>query len=285
VTSRWETEDDFYRPEESFYAIGRYLLFEVIRPTPGVRLRVALTRGLIGLGRTLLPASATILGDGTQILPFTGNGAANVISQPIQLYWRDGRAYFAVDAGIPGDRFPDVKTGLMKLFNTHIPLDHREVVAFARYIVPVTDQEYRGLVRPRSVASWPGDLLGNPSLEFSGIYEDGWVSDSAYLILGKAVAGEKLLISGTVPGFGSMAKTGNGLKVLLNGKEIYNRGISPGSFQVEYTLEEDAPECKVSLVFRQMDRLPQGDDRPVAAQLSRVSIVEAPRLTGKEFHQ
>ncbi len=275
--SRWQREKDRYMPGGSVYTVGRDHLFEVINPTPGIRLRVALTKGLSGRGRSSLPGAATITGENTQPLGFTGSGAANVISEPIQLYRYGGRSYFALDFGIAGELFPDEKTGLMRLFNTHIPRDIRKVIGFARSIVILPAPEYSSLVRPRSVASWPGDLLGNPGLEFSGIYEDGWVSNHAYLVLGKARSGEKLVIRGTLPGLGALAKTGNSLEVRLNGERIYSaEQMSPGSFEINHVLTEDASQCRVSLDFRQMERLTRGDQRPVSAKLFRVSIVGAP---------
>src|SRR5205085_4597851 len=55
--SQWPLEEDLYWQGKTFYAIGRHLLFEVIRPTEKTRLRISLSRSLMGGGdRTLLPA-------------------------------------------------------------------------------------------------------------------------------------------------------------------------------------------------------------------------------------
>jgi len=279
--SRWPVEPDLYRPGGLFYGVGRYLLFEVIHPTPNVRVRIALSRTLMGAGRTLLPRDARLEGAAVQGLLFTGSGCATIISKPIRFFEHKGRSYFALDFGSAGDYFPNEKTGLMRLFNLQIRRDHRQMVGFARDISMVPESEYRSLVRPRAVTSWPVGLLENPGLEFSGIYEDGWVSDQATLILGKAAAGEKLVIRGALPRLTRFTKFGNSLTVLLNGKPIYAGPIQLGEFQIGHTFNESSSENRLTFSFTQMDNLPHPDDRPVAAQLQSVAIVGAGEVIGK----
>jgi hypothetical protein len=272
LVSQWPPESDIFHPSGSFYAVGRRLLFEVIRPTSNARLRISLTRTVMGAGRTTLPENAELLADGNQRLEFVGAGAANVISEPIQFYERKGRFYVALDFGTNGDYFLSHKTGLMRMFRADIQVDNRQLVGFARDIALVTDAQYRGMEPPRRITSWPADLLANPALEFSGIYEDGWTSNRAFVILGGARAGERLHIAAQVPSLPRFLASSGGGRVLLNGTLVYQARVKPGNFEIDYTLTADSPRSRVDFFFDEMDHLPAGDDRPVSARLLQVAI-------------
>jgi hypothetical protein len=272
AVSRWPPERDVFRSSNTFYGVGRHLLFEVIRPTPNVRLRLSLTRTLTGGGRTALPESAEVHAASNQRLGFVGSGAANITTSPLQLYERNSRFYFALDFGTLGSYFPSHKTGLLRMFNTDIPLDNRQLVGFARDMAVVTESQYANIKRPTSITSWPAGLLSNPNLEFSGIYEDGWISNQAFVVLGKAKSGDQLQITGQIPGLPRFAASGDELRVLLNGKCIYQRHLKPGNFEVANTFAADSAENRLEFFFDRMDQLPAGDDRPVSAQIFQIAI-------------
>jgi hypothetical protein len=116
--------------------------------------------------------------------------------------------------------------------------------------------------------------LADRSIEFSGIYEDGWVSDHAYLVLGKSLRGDRLVIKGRLPAINSFVQRGNAVTVLLNNKAIYSGHLLPGNFKIDHTIEQDATVNRVAFDFSSLERLPAGDDRPVAAQLVEVGITD-----------
>jgi hypothetical protein len=279
--SRWPPEKDMYDRQGTFYGVGRHLLFEVIHPSSTVRLRISLTRTLTGEGRTSLPESAEMNAAANQRLGFVGNGAANIITSPVQFYERNGRFYFALDFGTEGNYFPSHKTGLLRMFNTDILIDNRQMVGLARDLGLITDSQYQTLGRPTSITSWPAGLL-NPNLEFSGIYEDGWISNRAFVVLGKAKAGDQLHITGQVPSLPRFTTSGIGSRVLLNGKLIYQSHLKPGPFEVANTIAADSTESRVDFFFDQMDQLPGGDGRPVSAQLFGIAIKGASSATSHE---
>ena len=272
VVSRWPPERDLYNHRGTFYGVGRYLLFEVIRPSSGARLRISLTKSLSGGGNTALPASAEVDAAANQRIGFLGSGAANITTPPVQFYERNGRFYFALDFGTDGNYFPSHKTGLLRMFHTDIPVDDRQMVGFARDIALITESQYLSMERPTSITSWPAGLLSNPSLEFSGIYEDGWVSNRAFVVLGKAKAGDQLHITGQIPSLPGFVASGVDVSVLLNGNLIYKSHRKPGAFEVASTIVSDGTENRVDLIFDKMEHLPAGDDRPVSGQLFQIVI-------------
>lgn len=269
--SRWPPEPDIYS-SHTFYGIGRRLLFEVIHPAPSVRLSISLTRTLTGEGRTALPEATKMRAAVDQSLGFVGNGAAHVVTSPLELYERDGHFYFALDFGTDGSRFPNRKTGLLRLFRTDVPIDDRQMVGLVRDMALVTEPEYRNMKRPTSITSWPTGLLSNPNLEFSGIYEDGWVSSRAFVVLGQAKAGDRLQISGRVPPLGRLATSGNQMRILVNGAPVDQRRLKPGNFKIDDTLAGEAKENRIDFLFERMDQLPSPDDRPVSAQFLQIAI-------------
>jgi hypothetical protein len=282
LTSRWPVEPDTYRANRTFYAVGRHLLFEVLGPTANLRLRVSLSRSLLGLGRTALPLEARIQGPEAQGMGFLGSGSGDIISSPISLLQRNGRYYFALDFGDDGEYFPSPKTGLMRLFNLEIRADQRRVVGYCRDISLVADAEYSKLVRPLALDSWPKSLLDTRSVEYSGIYEDGWISDRAFVVLGQANVGDKVVIAGAVPNLDRFVKSGNDLRVILNGKQVYSGRILPGAFNIDVPIAGNVSESRLEFAFGSMVKLPSGDERPVAAQLRRIAIIKGSEVSAKK---
>jgi hypothetical protein len=219
---------------------------------------------------------------GIQPLDFWGNGAANIITPPVRLFERNGRFYFALDFGVDGVYFNQPKTGMMRLFNVQIRRDRRAIVALTRDIAIVPESQWTQRQRSRSVRVWPADLLKNPALEFSGIYEDGWISGQAYMILGHSDPGDKLVIRGTVPAIGRLRADGNRIRISINGSLISERQFKPGHFEIWHTFTESSRENRIEFSFAVSDALPSPDDRPVAAQLTQVSIVDGRGVTRAE---
>ena len=261
ATSRWSIEPDHFRPPDAgFYGLGRRLLFEVIHPQPGSRLRISLSRSLMGEGRTALPAHAAV--DGVPI-PMEGNGAAQVTSDVFPFVEFKGRYYCALDMGEDGKPFAFRKTGLMRWMHPEIPYDRRPLVAFARDISLITNQPEPG---PRELAVWPQDLL---TTEFSGFYEDGWVSQHAFVRMAAAHPGDVLTVEGSVPGIGNL-KAGS-MTVAIGGTSSI-KPITASFFTFKIPIDHEIPVADVRLDFLNSAELPGGDGRPVSAHITRIGL-------------
>ena len=262
--SRWPVEHDFFDRQKGFYAIGRHLLFEVIQPSQNVHLRLSVSRSLMGAGRTVLPEGALIEGAEPEELGFIGSGSANVISRPIKLAERNGRYFFNINFQREGDLFPTAKTGLMRLFNLDIPYDQRRIVAFARDISLVSDEEYNSLNPPHLLQRFPKDLNNN-DLEYSGIYEDGWVAESSYAVLKPLDRESLLLISLSIPTLGNRLASSI-VSLLLDGVEVGRRSTTSGSATFEIPVHTGGKH-RIELNFDRATPLPPPDDRPVSGQI------------------
>ena len=64
--------------------------------------------------------------------------------------------------------------GIDNLWGESIASDPRSLTSYVRDISLVSDAEYRQLRAPTLLEEFPS-ALGNADLEYSGIYEDGWV--------------------------------------------------------------------------------------------------------------
>src|SRR5262249_10368025 len=174
--SMFQMEPDPMNRGAVFAGLGRYLLLEVVNPTPRLRVLVSLTASLAADGS--LPEGA-VVGDSRQPLPFEGRGAAQVFSAPLEPQEIAGRHYLALDLGEKRFSFRPRLTGLRKAWGTNLQADRRQLTAFGRDVSVVTEEEYASLRTAPLVRQFPDDLR-LPNLEFSGIYEDGWVAEAAW---------------------------------------------------------------------------------------------------------
>jgi hypothetical protein len=136
------------------------------------------------------------------------------------------------------------------------------------------------------------DLRDNPELEYSGIYEDGWVSEHSFCRLSRradsnvnsqAVAkGEVPALPGGDPNFEMRAE------LCVDGKTVCREMLRPGGFQLRgdvppASTPEAASTHAVELKFSRFQHLPMNngypDGRPVAARLHYVGLQPAADTT------
>ena len=93
-----------------------------------------------------------------------------------------GQPYVVLDMGEFGSlaRYPH--PGLQGLYATSVTIDPRELTSHVRNISLVSEAEYARLRPPSALSRFPSDLE-NESLEYSGIYEDGWLGEDSYAVL------------------------------------------------------------------------------------------------------
>ncbi|HEY9908396.1 MAG TPA: hypothetical protein V6D18_12420, partial [Thermosynechococcaceae cyanobacterium] len=267
--SLYPLELDFFFPQTTMAGVGRHLLFEVLNPSEKGRLVLNMTASLKSDGENKLPP-ANAIGKTRELFPIIGRGSARVFSAPVAPQVIDGGSYVAIDMGAEPKAFPNVKTGLMKVYGSEIPADSRKLVGYGRDISLISPQEYAGLTPPNLVGSFPTDLT-NRSLEYSGVYEDGWLSEAAFFGLSQLNPATPLVIRGTIPGL-SDPKFVTELQVLVDGKEVAQRTLKPGDFKLKLTPPEGQKRRRIDLRFSKWQNLPDPDKRPVAAKLSLIGF-------------
>lgn len=266
----FQTEADPALRDSPVAGVGRHLLFEVIHPSKEFRAVLEITATFRGDGDNRVPPAAVI---GEERLPFpaAGRGAARLFSPPVKPQQIEGRLYLAIDLGAEGTRYPEQRTGLMRLFGAGVPLDARRLVCLARDISLISEQEYSRQPRPAAVSAFPRDLA-DPTLEYSGIYEDGWISEQGYVVLSQPPGWGQLVASGfllPVHGDPSAAK----ISMLLDGEELARAQVHQGHFELRAAAPPRPRPRRVDLRFSKAGRLPAPDKRPAAAHLDFVGFV------------
>jgi hypothetical protein len=134
---------------------------------------------------------------------------------------------------------------------------------------------------PSKIDRFPFDLCVQ-GLEFSGIYQDGWLSDHAVLTLYAASAGMAVL-RGLFPagiGLDSVEVT-----LTVGSSPSVVKRIMPGPFVIAAPAE--AGWVHIDIGFSGVGRLPAGDGRPAVARVTSVAVdtdpdqaVAPPELSG-----
>ncbi len=261
---------DFTGP---FYAIGSYFIFEIENPDKIVRLRIAFSRTLLGKGNQSLPPYITVLGKTTNQIRLDGAGAVNVYSDPIEPLTVNGRHFIAVDLSSPPILLKHPKSPIMALFNSSTNLDWRHVTGFGRDISAVSETEYDRMITPSGLKHFPDDLLSNPELEFSGLYEDGWVSPHATVTLGSSGHRTRLKIEGNIPSLPFLKSDEQPeLIIRFNDEEILRLPLVPGPISVNHEISESNGRNRIELESTVHCTLPSPDDRPVSFLISEMSL-------------
>ncbi len=286
----YQQEADPHTPDHDITGIGRFMLIRVEQPTEEIYLRVALSKTFMGADRTSWTPPRTrvladteaprILAQKDLLLNFVGNGAVNRIIGPIRPVWQDGAAYIAIDLAETALQFRPKRSGLQALYNTGIPLDSRLLVAYGRDISALSPAEVAALPRPTRLAKFPSDIVLARGLEFSGIYEDGWLSPRTEFVLGAAPAGAALRLRGYVPELPGLPLGRGVFKISLNGRD-FELPAATGTFDWLLPIANAASTTRLSIIPSASAILPNGDNRPVGAKLELLEIL--PSLPGPTF--
>jgi len=267
-SSIFQLEPDYFQRGQTMAAVGRYLLFEIVNPSPTVRIALSLTNSVRNDGINALPPAA-IVGERRVALPLVGSGSARIISAVVRPLRIAGHSYICLDMGVDGKTFVTRRTGLFGLFGREIIVDPRVLVAFARDISALDERAVRRLVAPTSFSGSTPDFAGQ-NLLYSGIYEDAWASGNAALHL-RSLAGKNVIARGTVP----LVLDPNfhtTLTVSVDGKELRTQRLGVGDFELNVPAALRPGGHDVALAFSAVQHLPNGDDRPVGAKLSFVGF-------------
>jgi len=257
-------EPDPLIPGGKVEAVGRYMLFAVVNPSPKLRVVVDFTASLNADGSNRVPP-ISVLGTRREAFAVEGRGAGRFVSPPIVPRLVDGLPMFELDMGADGTVFRQPRRGILALFGSQYKLDPRRFVGFVRDISVISDEQYRRLRAPSALTAFPRDLQ-NPDLQFSGIYEDGWVAERAFAWLTAPRGRHAFVVRGSVPALPGV--TESVVHVSIDGIEVASQPVLPGEFEIRADSHGDGRRHKVDLVFDRTFHLPNGDNRVAAGLLS-----------------
>jgi hypothetical protein len=263
--SFFEQQPDPFFPGRTMAGFGRYALFQVLGPTTGERLVIELTDTLNHDGANLLPPAAAV-GSSRLVLPVQGRGSARSFSAPLKPQMIAGVPYVLLDMGVNG-RLPAVeRPGLQGLYGRSVPIDPRYLTSYVRDVSLVSAAQYANIRPPSALRNFPAGLE-NPDLEYSGLYEDGWMGADGYVRLAGGPAAD-LLVQGQVP-----AGAGKHLELRVNGHRVASVAIVPGPLSVRAAVPASSGSRRVELRFAATVRLNAPDLRPAAAHLTFLGLL------------
>jgi hypothetical protein len=266
--SMYQLEDDFFFRGDTMAALGRVSLFRALNPAPRPRVVLEYTASLNQDRENRIPAASAI-GNTREMFPSVGRGSARLISPVVQPQEIAGGDYVAVDMGSWGHTFPDRRSFIMGLWGRRNVADNRRIVGFCRDISLISDDQYLAIQAPQAIQTFPGDLK-NKNLEYSGIYEDGWVAESSDMVLQQNDGASYLVVSLLVPALEGR-RAASWVALLVDGRPVERKPVSSSGvgFNVQVT---GKGRRRIGLRFNDAVSLPNPDTRPVSARLRYVGF-------------
>ncbi len=253
----------------SMAAIGRFVLLEILSETNSdIRLAINFTRTFLGGSDTKLPR-ISIFGEAQTTMLSAGAGAMSMLSEPLTPCVIVGRKFVLLDFGVDAIQFRKAAPLAYRWLDVPYSPDTRRLVGFLRdvSIVPLETRVAEPTVRSAS-GPWNFERFDS-AFEFSGMFEDGWVSDQLFLRARSGWGGGKLTLSVDVPG-GPTAKDESTISIEVDGKFLRAQKIAPGSVKIEIDLHQN-PRALVKLSVDPPFTLPGADGRPVMGLLRSIA--------------
>ena len=261
----FQAEPDFLMQNQYFCGMGEHILFTAPNNLDQRVLLEITTTPLACAGVFKFP-QIQING---QNINLKGAGAARIITPKVSLEKIKDFAFISIDAPGSAARFPFARPGLQGLYGRNIPMDYRNISYFCRGISLLSDEEYANKTAPTCLELFPASLQ-NPDLEFSGIYEDGWVSDAAFFKLRSEKTSSILKIAGFVPLIDNPSFATK-LYVTINNQSVFTKELKVGYFNIEVPIKQQHTPL-VELAFDGVQILPKGDGRPVGGKLNFIGF-------------
>jgi hypothetical protein len=258
-------EDPLFEGEK-ISALGERLVFLALGSTAQPRIVMDLTNTVTRQFDSELPKPNVQ----EMQLKFVGRGSGRVFSEPLTLTKVDGLDYLTVDMNRVSRRFPNVSTGLSFLYGRKIPNDSRKVTTFGRNISLVSNEEYEMLAAPSVVKNFPADLA-NRSLEYSGVYEDGWLSEQSFFALSPKSSSKFIVLKARIPLIES-ADFSTVITVQIDGKMAMQKTLKLDNFELKIPFVASTKRHRIDISFSAFQRLPNGDGRPISAKVEFIGF-------------
>lgn len=247
-------------------AMGRNVLFQILNPVEDSQLILEISSSFLPQHKYRLPVT-NLIGSNSQELDLVGRGSARVLSEKVSPVEVAGRNFLQLNYETNPRVFPSKKVGLMNLYNGDVPFDSRLISVFGRRIDLIRTNTPS--IPPAKISNFRKDFL-NSNLFYSGIYEDGWLSEEAYVYLAKPKG--ELVLRGNIPSLGNKNFRTN-LSISIQGEPAIQRQFEAGSFKVSIPVSKKwakMPSLKVGFKFSNTQILPRPDGRVVAAFLEAI---------------
>lgn len=255
-------------PGSFMRGIGNHLLFEVVNPSKNPILVLEISATLLPQYSRKLPQIG-VTGQGLVTTKPEGSGSARLLITIEDLVKINNRLYFQLDLDRRLKPMPESSSGISQIFGSKVRSDSRILSVFTSNISVIDSSEVSQMQRPSKLRSFPLDLQ-NSTLEYSGIYEDGWISRLSSFKLSSKKA-SVLNFKGSIPDLGDGKKFSTNLKIFMGTNLLFDKALGYGEFDLELpvkNLQGNGDFENVRISFSRDQILPKPDGRPAAAYVS-----------------
>jgi hypothetical protein len=128
----------------------------------------------------------------------------------------------------------------------------------------------KGVLPPSAVQRFPDDLVNEGSF-YSGVFDDGWLSERSFFILQAPAEGITLSVRGEIP-YIEAAGYATVLSITVDGLLLAQPELYPGKFEVSVKPPGRHSLHLVELAFTNLQQIPEPDGRRVGAKLDFVGF-------------
>lgn len=267
----FQVEKDPMSISNTFSAIGRYHLYDILNFKKNSELLLEITSSYNKNEMYKLP-SISIIGETKEKIHLVGSGSARVLIDNIKPKVIDNNSLLGIDFGYDGSYFENKKQFGYKLFNNQILQDPRKISLFARNISLLNKEKVENIYfnAPNYIKSFPQDLK-NENLVYSGIFEDGWVTDEFYVNFVKKDA-SNITIKGLIPNFGDK-NFNTKIEILVNNDSKAIKEVGIGEFEITIPVEElDSEKYNIHIKSSNLQTISNLDPRRVSFLIKEVSL-------------
>lgn len=250
-------------------AVGRYLLLELInsRAEP-VSLRIAFSRSFFGPAGARL-SNINIHGSTSVSVAGHGSGAIDIVSPPVMPCVLGNHNYLMIDFGSEPEQFKKVPPLLYRAMGIEYVPDSRRSVGFLRDISISKNTDEPSTFQP----PWAPKSKDKSVLGYEGIFEDGWLSGDAHIVVRAEPGKSRLKL--TVEVDPSLVMPGKEPPAVVirdqSGVQISLTKLSAGVNMIELPVTS-LGAVDVRLTSERTLELPGGDGRRVIGRLSATSL-------------
>jgi hypothetical protein len=261
-------------PERTAVGVGRTVVVDLLNPSPRVRVLVDVTGSFRAApdARTVPPLE--VVGDRRVPFGAGGLGSARLVSPPVAPQAAGDGRYLAIEFGEPL-RNPNRLGAAERMWGADVPRDRRLLAGHLRDLSVLSEEEYAAFRPPVAVSNFPADLA-HPHLEYSGLFEEGWVGTEFKVRLTQPAPGQEAVVRGLVP---EVPANGAGFRtemtVLIDGTPVAARVLKTGPFEVRAPGGAGTGPRWIEVRFSEAQRLPAPDGRRVVAHLASVGFEPA----------
>lgn len=268
VPSIFNLEGDLF-VHNSMAGTGRYMLLELLSPSEDeVQLVVRYTRTYMAGQEAALP-EITLYGAEAVKLGTSGAGSLNLTSPPLRPCTIDGRRYVLVDFGSEPRQFAKTAPWAYVFFNTPYVPDPRNLSGFLRDISTLNTNSKVSLNKFAALNDqWNFDAFES-MFEYSGMFEDGWMSDHLRLRPRPELYGRNLNIVMDIPI--EFANQNPLLSIVVDGTRVSRQALSAGRISVHISLPPGG-ENVIDLTTDKRLILPGGDGRSSIGLVRAITV-------------